>query len=221
MRVAAVGWVLPGQSGASETMPVWRAADLLAQRASIAEFSVKGLLSAVKGYLDPAGAYTLGAAALCRHHAPAPSGERCAVVSVSQYGASGSAYTFYQQLLDKGPRLASPLIFPHGYANTAGNLVAIEFGLAGPHLVLNTAPDLHEAWAWARATLRWGQADEVLLLAAEAALPAALPDGWTVLPGALCWRLTWDDTAEHDAVPPGKHAPGNRHGVVWAALNRE
>lgn len=215
------GWVLPGLAGSGESLPPLAVETLWAARAQLAGFSPKALLKSVKGYLDPAGAYTLGAAALCLGEgAAALAGLRSAVVGVSQYGAPRSAMQFYLAMLEKGHRLASPLIFPHGYANTAPNLVAIEFGLAGPHLVLTNAEDLAEGAWLAEDLLRRGLADDVLLLAAEAAGPEQLPDGWNVLEGALCFHLGTGAGRPWPGAAALAAAPGNRQGVVAAAWRR-
>jgi hypothetical protein len=216
LRQAA--WVLPGHIGHGPALPIFALPQLLHDSDQLAQFSVKTYLDTVKGYLDGAGKYALAAAALCLRGTPphATPGERFGVVAVSQYGAPGSGFDFYQQLRTKGPRLASPLIFPHGYANTAPNLVAIEFGLAGPHLVLNNATDLAEAWWIATHLLQRGLADDVLLLATEAVRPTLVPDGWPVLNGALAWWLT---SGPGEPLPTAPlQLPDNRAGTLAAAL---
>ena len=188
---------------------------LIARNAVLNEFSVKPYLHSVKGYLDPASAFSLAAAALCLGDTKPAHPERTAVISVTQYGAPGSGFRFFEQMLQKGHHFASPLIFPHAYGNTAGNLVAIEFGLSGPHLAFDTATDAAEAW-WAAADLvGTGQADDALLVLYEATEAAVLPNGRPVLNGALCCHLAAGDGPDGPSRPA---VPGNRRGVLCPAL---
>lgn len=217
-----IGWVLPGLVGSGDQLPDCGPEALAAAREELARFSVKPYLKSVKGYLDPAAAYCLGAAAQCLGDAAAVAApERFAVVAATQYGAATSGYRFYGQLLAKGPRFASPLIFPHSYPNTAANLVAIEFGLAGPHLVLNNCPDPTEAWWSTLNCLRRSQADDALLLCCEGVPPELLPDGQEALVGALCFWFTAHAPDGSSAPPTAPAAaPGNRRGVLWPVLER-
>ncbi len=217
VAVRQAGWVLPGHCGHGEALPDVDPADLLGRNDALAEFSVKEYIHSVKGYLDPAGKFALAAAALCLDDDLPKAVERTAVVSVTQYGATTSAYRFFAQMINKGHRFASPMIFPHSYSNTAGNLVAIEFGLAGPHLVFDLAPDPSEAWWAAVDLIRSGAADDVLLVCYEGVLDEAVPDDLDVVNGAIAVRLgSAGGGADAAAATPG--LPANRHGTVLAAL---
>jgi hypothetical protein len=81
------------------------------------------------------------------------------------------------------------MVFPHGYANTPGNLAAIEFGCAGPHTVLYGVQDVRESMAFAYARLQDGSATEMFVGAYEAFLPMAFPNSQRALNGALVLRL--------------------------------
>lgn len=196
LQVTGIGWVLPGGCGCGAGFVDlarswrWQAAD----NAALANFSAKDYLASVKGYLDPASAFCLAAAVLALGgRAPtALAGAlrlRSGVCTISRYGATLSGYRFTEQLLQKGPRLASPLIFPHGYANTAGNLAAIEFGFGGPHMVLYGEQDVREALEFAALRLSDGTADDLVVAAYESAEGLALPDGCAVAHGALALYL--------------------------------
>ncbi len=196
LQVTGIGWVLPGGVGSGvgffELARAWRWEP--ADNAALAGFSAKDYLSSVKGYLDPASAFCLAAASLAmgRGAAAAAGGTlraRSGVCTISRYGATLSGYRFTEQLLRKGPRFASPLIFPHGYANTAGNLAAIEFGFGGPHMVLYGEQDVREALEFAARRLDDGSADEMVVAAYESAEGLALPDGAAVAHGALALYL--------------------------------
>lgn len=204
----AAGWVLPGTIGHGTGLPVLDPAALIAAAPELADFKAKAYLQSVKGYLDPAGAYTLAAAALCRQQL----GEDVAwdadtaVVAATHFGAPTSGMTFYRQFLEKGARLASPMIFPHGYSNTAANLVAIEFGVAGPHYVFDRAESAGEAIWLAQHLIATGDAETVLLILSEAAPTEALPDGQAVLPGAICLTLGVAPDAATAWTPPRTEA---------------
>jgi len=195
LQVTGMGWVLPAGtgsgSGLGERARAWRWQP--ADNAALAGFSAKEYLTSVKGYLDPAGAFCLAACALAmggpgRAAAGSPQ-PRSGICTVTRFGATLSGYRFTEQLLQKGARYASPLVFPHSYANTPGNLAAIEFGFAGPHMVLYGAQDVREALEFAASRLGEGSADEMLVAAYESAEGQVLPDGLAVAHGAVALHL--------------------------------
>jgi 3-oxoacyl-[acyl-carrier-protein] synthase II len=190
--VRQIGWVLPGHIGQGAEIlqhPEWL--QWQAERNQLlADFSAKAYISSVKGYLDPAGAFLLAAMSLAGAAEPGETpAERRGICSISRYGALSSGFAFFKQLVEKGPRLASPLIFPHGYVNTAGNLAAIEFNCAGPHMVFYGKQEPQEALAAAIARLQDGSADDMFCAFYEASIPAALPDGRCCLNGSVVLRL--------------------------------
>lgn len=197
LQVTGIGWVLPGSTGAGAAFgPLarsWHCGP--ADNASLAGFSAKDYLTSVKGYLDPAGAFCLAASVLAlggpRPGGPAGGGirTRSGICTITRYGSTLSGYRFTEQLLQKGPRFASPLVFPHGYANTPGNLAAIEFGCGGPHMVLYGEQDLREALEFAACRFADGTADDMLVAAYESAEGAAIPDGLPVTHGAVALYL--------------------------------
>lgn len=197
LYVRAMGWVLPAGIGQGRELlshPEWL--NVTGEAGALEGFNAKSYVKSVKGYLDPAGAYQLAAFSLVRGETGVEGlDERRGICTTTRFGACTSAYAFFEQLAKKGPRLASPMIFPHGYANAAGNLAAIEFGYCGPHLVHFGHQDEREILAFAADRLGDGTADEMLIGAYEATVPAALPDGWQALNGALALRVS--------AVPAG------------------
>ncbi len=202
LYVQSLAWVLPANVGTG--------AELLSHlewfdwnddvNAGLAAFSPKPYVKSVKGYLDPGGGYQLSAMALAiGENAVNGLQERKGICTATRYGATTSAYKFFEQLAQKGPRLASPLIFPHGYSNTAGNLAAIEFGYGGPHMVLFGNQDVRETLEFAAARLADGTAEEMLVGAYEAGYTAALPDGRQVLNGALALKVA-ATPSDHDVM---------------------
>ena len=206
VRLLSAGWVLAGCAGADTALSPdrgWMEGNGLD--------AYKPQLESVKGYLDPACRYSLGAAQLCLSNATAdtPASETFGIVATTEFGAPQTGYAFYQGLLDKGPRAASPMLFPYSYPNTVANLVAIEFGLAGTHMVFNSLADSSEAIHFAESALRSGAADHMLVIAYEAVNDQVIPDKWRVDNGAVCLWLTlaqdgdtdWRWDKEKKAVP--------------------
>ncbi len=187
LDIMAAGWVLPGwigQGTPAELAAGWRTR--VTGPAFVPEFSAKEHLASIKGYLDPSGAYALAALALALRGLPAPlPKERTGIASATVYGALQSGWIFYEQMASKGIRLASPMIFPHSYANTPGNLAAIEFGFSGPHMVLQGRGAASEALEHAAAVLALGQAEAVCILVFEAVHPPSCPDSLTLQNGAI------------------------------------
>jgi len=193
VRLVSAGWVLAGSVGADTALSAdggWMKGNGLDD--------YKPQLESVKGYLDPACRYALGAAQLCLSNAATvkPASESFGIVAATEYGAPQTGYAFYQGLLDKGPRAASPMLFPYSYPNTVANLVAIEFGLAGTHMVFNSLADSSEAIHFAESALRRGAADHMLVIAYEAVNEQVIPDEWLVDNGAVCLWLTIDQDGD-------------------------
>ena len=190
LYVRNIGWVLPDGVGAgAEILRHSEWLSNVAANGNLEKFDAKKYLSSVKGYLDPAGACFLGAFRLACGDDEMKFDEKRGIASVTHYGSVKSAFTFYAQLVQKGARLASPMVFPHGYANTPGNLAAIEFGCAGPHTVLYGVQDVREALAFAYARLQDGSATEMFVGAYEAFLPMAFPNSQSALNGAMVLRV--------------------------------
>ncbi len=186
LYVRNIGWVLPDGVGAGRD--ILNHAEWLsntAANANLEKFDAKKYLSSVKGYLDPAGACFLAAFRMACGDEAMVMNERRGIASVTHFGSVKSAFSFFAQLAQKGARFASPLIFPHGYANTPGNLAAIEFGCAGPHTVLYGVQDVREALAFAFARLQDGSADDMFVGAYEAFLPMACPESQRALNGSI------------------------------------
>ena len=207
VRFAGAGWVLPAGIGSGTA---WPAVDAAGD--ALAEFRPKDYLESVKGYLDPAAGYALAAAALALQQQPPADPARTAVIGVTQYGAPASAWKFYELMVTKGHRFASPMVFPHTYSNTASNLVAIEFHCSGPHLVFDCAPDGAEAWWAAQDLVRTSAADDVLVLFFEGVPDGMVPAGVDVVNGAVCLRLS--AVAGEIELPAVPACPGNRRGVL-------
>ncbi len=228
VAIRAAGWVLPDHVGGSRELPSLDADRLLDATGDVGDFSVKPLLQSVKGYLDKAAEFALGSAALCLRvdSTLTPNWDSFGVVGATQYGAPRSGFEFFRQMVTKGPRLASPMIFPHGYSNTPANLVAIEFGMAGPHMVFDHCADAGEPYWYAANCIRMGEAENMLVLFFEATDDVVLPDGYKPLNGALCLWLTAaadgspaTDVAASVAPAPWRATePASAKGALYSAL---
>lgn len=208
VRVCGLGWVLPVGVGSGleilKRVEELRGAPIV--DSGLDDFSARPYLQSVKGYLDPAGAYCLSACSLALgtegRETLEARGEMTGVSTITQYGAPQSGYRFYEQFLQKGARYASPLMFPHGYSNTAGNLGAIEFGFGGPHMVLYGTADVTEALDFAATRLADGTATDMLVACYEAVSPAVVPDATEVLNGAVAlWLSSRPDTDTLMSLP--------------------
>ncbi len=229
IKISGLGWVLPEGVGSGWDFP--RGSD---SPGRLQEFSARPYLRSVKGYLDPAAQYVLAAASLALGEwgprlatGPESGGDAAGVCAVTVFGAPTSAYRFYEMLAEKGPRRASPMIFPHGYPNTAANLAAIEFGFSGPHMVFSGTAAPAPAWEYCRRRLARGEAEHMLFCAFEADYPPARPDGLRVRDGAVVvWLSRRPETPDLGPAPAGaagssettRAGATGEHGAVAAAL---
>ncbi|MFA6817182.1 MAG: hypothetical protein WCS73_12895 [Lentisphaeria bacterium] len=189
IAVVQCSWILEESqccTNKREELPKAKAV-LSEETPSLAEFSIKNKLCHVKGYLDKAAHYLLGATKLLPENTiVSDSG----VAVISQYGAVRSAWTFFDQLKTKGAHFASPMIFPHGYANTAADLLSMEYHASGPHMTFSGSQSIREAWEFAVCRLLHQDAPNVLLGAVEAAESGLLlPPGMLVRNGAVLVEL--------------------------------
>ena len=202
-KISGIGWVLPAGTGTGLDIlsrPDWLEPDPTAN-AALEKFSARPYLSSVKGYLDPASACCLAAAALALEKWDRPLDgsvrEDVGICALTQYGAPQSGFRFYAQFVEKGPRFVSPLVFPHSYSSAAGNLAAIEFGFGGPHMVFYGPPDPAAAVDFALTQLAGAHAADMLITAFETAPAVTVPDGTRVLNGGITvWLSSRPDAPE-------------------------
>jgi 3-oxoacyl-[acyl-carrier-protein] synthase II len=105
--------------------------------AEIEEFDVEEFLETPKAYLDPSAELAFGAMSLALENSGIDPGSlppgQVGLALGSAYGSIETTATFFQDLLDKGPRFVKPFLFPHTYSNTPAGLISIEYGLMGRH----------------------------------------------------------------------------------------
>ncbi len=208
LHLTGLAWVLGNGQDSTTTLPAAIPAFAPATEAEgLINFSCKSYLQSNKGYLDAGAHYLLAAASLLRQAAekqgrPIASGTRTGMACLTHYGAVQSGFTFFTQMQEKGPRFASPLIFPQSYSNTPPNLTAIEFSWSGPHSVYAGLQDCRLPWQFALDRLADGSADCILLAAYEASPGDLLPPSYQVRNGALVLRLENTAPAGSRQVPP-------------------
>ena len=139
----------------------------------IRDFHVASFLQSEKTYLDRHSEFALAAVSLALRHAGLDlAGEdrtRVGIVMGTAFGCLATMGLFYAGVVEKGPRLAKPVLFPHTYANTSISLAAIEFGIKGMHAAMTSgAVASAEALLFALDLIRSGRADVVLAGGAEA-----------------------------------------------------
>jgi len=193
LQISEMAWILGGSIGTGAAL-LEDEHLLKAQpddNLKLTSFSAKPYLDSMKGFLDPAGHFTLAACSLLKKAAEDQGGETdcTGIAALTRYGAGGAAFTFFSQLVQKGPRLASPLIFPHSYASTAPNLAAIEFGWNGPHMIYFGKQDCREPFEFAAARLEEDSAQSMIILVFEAVSLELLPENQQIRNGALALLL--------------------------------
>lgn len=105
--------------------------------AEIEEFDVEEFLETPKAYLDPSAELAFAAMSLALENSDVDLDslppEQVGLALGSAFGSIETTATFFQDLLDKGPRFVKPFLFPHTYSNTPAGLISIEYGLTGWH----------------------------------------------------------------------------------------
>jgi len=230
LQITGLSWVLGGNIGYAQSLPEELLDFSPDLETALADFSCKPYLQASKGFLDTSAHYVLAACSLLRSGGEKegrllPAGARTGLACLTYYGAPRSGFTFFQQMTAKGPRFASPLIFPQSYNNTAANLAAIEFSWSGPHSIFAGPQDCRLPWRFASDRMADGSADCLIVVVYEATTSELLPAGYHVRNGAIAVRL------EKPEVAFGRQIAGERlcgppptavetpHGSVQAQLN--
>lgn len=103
---------------------------------AMADFSLGRYLEAPKTYLDRASALALAGTAEALRDAGLEwplLGRGAGIVLGTHLGCLETMKVFWDKALERGMRLANPLLFSHSYLNSPASLCAIEFGLEGYH----------------------------------------------------------------------------------------
>ena len=204
--ITGVGPVSPIGVGAEEFRAAFGAGESALvgdpPRAGIQDFDIARYLESQKTYLDRCSEFTLAACSLALSDAGLKiEGEarwRAGICLGTAYGCVGTLKTFTDLLVEKGARLANPLLFSHSYVNTPVSLAAIEFDLAGFHSnVCNGSISGSLAIAVAADAIRGDRAQVMLAGGAEAfsELLLAAQDRRSIAEGAGVVVLESEDHA--------------------------
>jgi 3-oxoacyl-[acyl-carrier-protein] synthase II len=103
--------------------------------AEVPDFDVNDYLSGNKAYLDRSSELALAAMRLALDDAGIDdkTTTTAGLALGTAFGSIDTMTLFYEDVLEKGPRYAKPILFPHTYANTAISLIAIEHDMQGYH----------------------------------------------------------------------------------------
>jgi hypothetical protein len=142
----------------------------------IANFALENYLTSKKTYLDRCSALALAGSALALRDAQIESpvnDERFGITLGTHFGCLETMKDFWDNAVQKGARLANPILFSHSYVNSPISLCAIEFGLKGYHST-HCAHEYSglEAVRAAFDAIRLGHADAMLCGGVEAVTPA-------------------------------------------------
>lgn len=147
-----------------------------AQANALNAFRIDQYLSTPKTYLDRCSALALAASALALRDSglnwPVEE-EDFGIALGTHLGCIETMRGFWDNIEQKGARLANPLLFSHSYLNSPISLCAIEFGLKGYHATFCADHDSGlEAVRAAYDAIRLGHARAMLCGGVEAKTPA-------------------------------------------------
>ena len=102
-------------------------------------------------------------------------GPPCGLVVVSQHSCTETNAAFDRGFIEKGPRLASPKLFPYTLPGSTASEAAIHFQLGGAYLIFAGGPATAlTALATGIDLLMAGRAERLLILSADVLGPATL-----------------------------------------------
>jgi 3-oxoacyl-[acyl-carrier-protein] synthase II len=106
---------------------------------TLADFALEKYLESPKTYLDRASALALAGCALALRDAaiawPVPN-EDFGITLGTHLGCIETMRGFWDKAVERGVRVANPLLFSHSYFNSPISLCAIEYGLKGYHATI-------------------------------------------------------------------------------------
>jgi len=144
----------------------------------IENFALENYLASQKTYLDPSSALALAGCALALRDAEIAlplEEERFGITLGTHFGCIETMKSFWDKALEKGARLANPLLFSHSYFNSPISLCAIEFGLKGYHATFCAGENSgSEAVRAAFDAIRLGHADAMICGGVDAISPTRL-----------------------------------------------
>jgi 3-oxoacyl-(acyl-carrier-protein) synthase len=141
----------------------------------IEDFALGDYLASAKTYLDRCSALALAGGALALRDAGIEwpvSEDKFGVTLGTHFGCLETMKGFWDNAVQKGVRLANPILFSHSYLNSPISLCAIEFGLKGYHTTFCAGENSGlEAVRAAFDAIRLGHADAMLCGGVDAVTP--------------------------------------------------
>jgi len=168
--------------------------------AQVLGYDVNRFLASRKSFLDRNSELAFGAARQAldsaRLQVSETNAERVGLSTGAAYGNLDTMRTFYGKVLEKGPKLAPPILAPHTFTNTTNSLLAIEYGIRGfnANFCSGMTAGL-SAIAYAADAIALGRADAILAGGVES-LSEPLFRGC-----AACGLLATDGEVEEDSRP--------------------
>lgn len=172
-----------GASGVDET-PAHLQVDGRPEFAAPAmDFQVEDYLRSEKNYLDRHSELGFVATKLALDDAeltlPCERADCVGLALGTCWGNPDTMTTFYAKVLEKEPKFAPPILFPHAYPNTTTSLLSIEYEIKGPNANFTSGMTAGaDALVWAVECLRRDRA-EVMLVAGIDALSQFVLQGYT------------------------------------------
>jgi 3-oxoacyl-[acyl-carrier-protein] synthase II len=121
--------------------------------------------------------------------APASADERIGAVGGAAYGSVDASAEFIQRVYDRGPKAASPLVFPNLVPSSPAGHAAIYLGLRGPVLtVLDLGVSAEAAFGTAWELIALGEADAMVAGAVEERSRIAEHVLGPLCAGSLAWH---------------------------------
>jgi len=142
---------------------------------NIENFALENYLTSQKTYLDRCSALALAGCALALRDAGielVAESENFGITLGTHFGCIETMKSFWDKAVEKGARLANPVLFSHSYFNSPISLCAIEFGLKGYHATFSAGEYSGvEAVRAAFDAIRLGHADAMICGGVDALTP--------------------------------------------------
>lgn len=142
---------------------------------ALRNFALEKYLESQKTYLDRASALALAGCALALRDANVKwpvEDEEFGITLGTHLGCVETMRGFWDKAMERGVRVANPLLFSHSYFNSPISLCAIEYGLKGYHTTVCAGEESgREAVRAAFDAIRLGHAQAMICGAVEAISP--------------------------------------------------
>lgn len=158
------------------------------------DFDIDQYLPSEKNYLDRHSELGFAATKLALDDAklalPCEDADRVGLALGTCWGNPDTMMAFYGRAIDKGPKFAPPILFPHAYPNATDSLLSIEYEIKGPNVNFTSGMAAGgDALAWALECVRRDRADLMLVAGIDAlsqfVVQSSCAAGWCGSDGAM------------------------------------